>query len=125
MEAHPRESVMYGTTSWPTAATKEPEPLIRPTTVPRACVLPAIEGCSARSAATADVTMLLGPPMRIPIAARMTMRRAVLRVSAKRAMTMSSGQRMIRKTTTTQPRRPPRASETMPTIMPPGIMPTS
>ena len=46
----------------PKAAVIEPEPLMMPVTVPSERVLPPIDGCSARSAATALVMMLLGPP---------------------------------------------------------------
>ena len=54
----------------PKAAVIEPEPLMMPVTVPSERVLPPIDGCSARSAATAEVMMLLGPPTRMPMMPR-------------------------------------------------------
>merc|ERR1719409_22624 len=121
----PKASVMSGTAIWPMAATKDPEPLMRPTTVPRADFDPRMDGCSARSAATALVTMLFGPPMRIPIQANMTINVKVFSVSANNAMIISNGHKISKNTTMTQPRRPPIASETTPTIIPPGIIPKS
>ena len=43
----------------------EPHPLIRPVTVPRDLLLPRTEGCEDKSAATAEVMMLLGLVSRI------------------------------------------------------------
>ena len=40
----------------------EPQPLMRPVTVPKDLLLPRTEGCEAKSAATAEVIMLLGLP---------------------------------------------------------------
>lgn len=44
----------------PTADVNDPQPLMRPVTVPRDLLLPRTEGWEAKSAATADVIMLLG-----------------------------------------------------------------
>ena len=44
----------------PIEAVIEPHPLISPVTVPRDLVDPLTEGCDAKSAATAEVMMLLG-----------------------------------------------------------------
>lgn len=38
----------------------EPHPLMRPVTVPSDLLLPRTEGCEAKSAATAEVIILLG-----------------------------------------------------------------
>merc|ERR1719305_470808 len=92
----PSASVMSGTAM---AATNDPEPLMRPTTVPRADFDPLMDGCSARSAATADVTMLFGPPMRIPMQASMTISVKVLSVSANSAMIISNGHSINKNTT--------------------------
>ena len=45
-------------------------PLMMPVTVPRLLLLPLMDGSSARSAATADVMMLLGPPTKHPMKAK-------------------------------------------------------
>ena len=50
----------------PKAAVMEPVPLMIAVTVPSERVLPPIEGCSARSAATAEVMMLLDHPQGCP-----------------------------------------------------------
>merc|ERR1719409_760861 len=121
----PRASVINGTAICPMAATNEPEPLMRPTTVPKADLEPLMDGCSAKSAATADVTMLFGPPIRMPMQASMTINVNVFNVSANKAMIISKGHRMSKNTTMTQPRRPPIASLTTPTMIPPGIIPKS
>jgi hypothetical protein len=44
----------------PMDAVIEPHPLISPVTVPRDLVLPRTVGCDAKSAATAEVMILLG-----------------------------------------------------------------
>lgn len=44
----------------PTDAVTAPHPLIRPVTVPNDFEFPRTEGCEARSAATAEVIILLG-----------------------------------------------------------------
>ena len=44
----------------PMEAVMEPVPLIRPVTVPSDLLFPRTDGCEAKSAATADVMMLLG-----------------------------------------------------------------
>merc|ERR1719409_1215574 len=121
----PRASVINGTAICPMAATNEPEPLMRPTTVPKADLEPLMDGCSAKSAATADVTMLFGPPIRMPMQASMTINVKVFSVSANNAMIINNGHKISKNTTMTQPRRPPIASETTPTIIPPGIIPKS
>merc|ERR550537_2134988 len=100
---HPNASVMTGTAIWPMAATNDPEPLMRPTTVPKADFDPRMDGCSAKSAATADVTMLFGPPIRMPMQASMTINVNVFNVSANKAMIISKGHRMSKNTTMTQP----------------------
>ena len=41
-----------------------------PVTVPRLLLLPLMDGSSAKSAATAEVMMLLGPPTKQPIKAK-------------------------------------------------------
>jgi hypothetical protein len=48
------------TANRPIEAVMEPHPLIRPVTVPRDLLLPRTEGCEAKSAATAEVIILLG-----------------------------------------------------------------
>merc|ERR1719222_1402090 len=106
----PSASVMAGTAIWPMAATNDPEPLMRPTTVPKADLLPLMDGCSARSAATADVTMLFGPPMRMPMQASMTINVNVFSVSANNAMIINNGHKISKNTTMTHPLRPPIAS---------------
>merc|ERR1719409_478433 len=121
----PKASVMSGTAICPIAATNDPEPLMRPTTVPKADFDPLMDGCSARSAATALVTMLFGPPIRMPMQASMTINVKVFSVSANSAMIINNGHKISKNTTMTQPRRPPIASLTTPTIIPPGIMPKS
>ena len=45
-------------------------PLMMPVTVPRLLLLPLMDGSSARSAATAEVMMLLGPPTKQPMKAK-------------------------------------------------------
>lgn len=59
-EPHPNEFCRGPTASRPTDAVIDPQPLMRPVTVPRDLLLPRTDGWEARSAATADVMMLLG-----------------------------------------------------------------
>ena len=48
------------TANKPIEAVMEPQPLMRPVTVPKDLLLPRTEGWDAKSAATADVMILLG-----------------------------------------------------------------
>ena len=57
--------------------------------------------------------------------ASMTINVKVFSVSANSAMIINNGHSMSRNTTMTQPRRPPIASLTTPTMIPPGIIPKS
>ena len=57
--------------------------------------------------------------------ASMTINVKVFSVSANKAMIISKGHSINRNTTMTQPRRPPIASLTTPTMIPPGIIPKS
>ena len=59
-DPQPNASWRGPTANKPTDAVTEPVPLIRPVTVPRDLLLPRTEGCDAKSAATAEVMMLLG-----------------------------------------------------------------
>ena len=59
-EPHPNAFCRGPTASRPTDAVIDPQPLMRPVTVPRDLLLPRTDGWEARSAATADVMMLLG-----------------------------------------------------------------
>ena len=59
-ELHPKFCCNGPTARRPIEAVMAPHPLIRPVTVPRDLLLPLTEGCDARSAATADVMILLG-----------------------------------------------------------------
>ena len=65
-----------------------------PVTVPSERVLPPMEGCSARSAATAEVIMLLGPPTRMPMTPSMKRRRMGFITSEYMANIHRSGARM-------------------------------
>ena len=59
-ELHPNAACKGPTARRPIDAVIEPQPLIRPVTVPRDLLFPRTEGWDERSAATADVMMLLG-----------------------------------------------------------------
>ena len=65
-EDQPHRACRGPMTSRPTALMALPVPLIRPVTVPSDLELPRTVGWDARSAATADVMMLLGPPQGCP-----------------------------------------------------------
>ena len=57
--------------------------------------------------------------------ASMTINVNVFNVSANNAMIINNGHSINKNTTMTQPLLPPMASETTPTMMPPGIIPKS
>ncbi len=59
-EDQPKADCRGPTAKRPTEAVMEPQPLISPVTVPRDLLLPRTDGCEAKSAATAEVMMLLG-----------------------------------------------------------------
>ena len=59
-EDQPKAAWSGPTANNPTEAVMAPHPLIRPVTVPRDLLLPRTEGCEAKSAATAEVMILLG-----------------------------------------------------------------
>ena len=59
-EDHPKASWSGPTANSPIDAVMDPQPLINPVTVPSDLLLPRTEGCDAKSAATAEVIMLLG-----------------------------------------------------------------
>ena len=95
-----------------------PLPLMMPVMVPRDLLLPAMLGCSLKSAATAEVKMLLGPPMRIPMQQRMTIIAHMGSPSLVTAKSQRRGTRRHWKQAMTQARRPPKMSETFPTMIP-------
>ena len=108
----------------------DPKPLMIPVTVIKS-LLPLMDGCSDRSTATAEVMMLMGPPMRHPMTTSMNNSKGVGSVfngassvpnSAKRSR---KGMRVMVKVAMTHALRPPYRSEIRPTSMPPGSMPTS
>ena len=89
-----------GMASWPMAAVIEPEPLMIPVTVPRALLEPPVD--SARSAETAEVMMLLGPPTKHPMNMSRIRSNTVGRVSMYSASTHSRGMRMPMKVAITR-----------------------
>mmetsp|Transcript_45066 Transcript_45066/g.105273 ORF Transcript_45066/g.105273 Transcript_45066/m.105273 type:complete len:212 (-) Transcript_45066:124-759(-) len=121
---HPPKFCSGPITMSPKAAVIEPEPLMMPVTVESERVLPPMDGCSARSAATAEVMMLLGPPTKMPMTPRSARSSIGGIESENMANTHSRGARSSMKVAMTQARRPSYRSDTQPTITPPGIMPT-
>ena len=63
-EPHPNADCKGPTARSPIDAVMAPHPLMRPVTVPRDLLFPRTDGWEARSAATADVMILLGLNMR-------------------------------------------------------------
>ena len=59
-DVHPKLDCRGPIAKRPIEAVMEPVPLMRPVTVPRDLLFPRTDGCDAKSAATADVMMLLG-----------------------------------------------------------------
>jgi len=59
-EDHPKAAWIGPTAKSPTEAVIDPQPLIRPVTVPRDLLLPRTLGWLDKSAATAEVMILLG-----------------------------------------------------------------
>ena len=59
-ELHPYVACKGPTARRPMEAVMAPHPLMRPVTVPRDLLFPRTDGWEARSAATAEVMMLLG-----------------------------------------------------------------
>ena len=84
-----------------------PDPLMIPVTVPRALLFPLMLGWEARSAATALVIILLGPPTRRPIKPSRGRRTPTGRVSELVAKTYKQGTKTVMKVPITQARRPP------------------
>lgn len=89
------------------AAMIEPLPLMMPVTVPNALAFPLIVGCSDKSAATADVMMLFGPPTRHPMIPSRISRAGAGRESPKKAKKVSSTMRAAMNVAITHARRPP------------------
>ena len=85
----------------------EPLPFIIPVTVPRALAFPLMVGCSDKSAATAEVMMLLGPPTRHPITPRRINRAGADKDSPNIAKKVRSTMDADMKVAITQARRPP------------------
>ena len=85
----------------------EPLPFIIPVTVPRALAFPLIVGCSDKSAATAEVIILFGPPTRQPITPSRIKRVDADRDSPNIAKKVSKTMDADIKVAITQARRPP------------------